>query len=150
MSDIAALLDPGSIKLDGVAASKAEAIDLVGSLLVASGAVEPAYVDAMHAREETMSTYLGEGVAIPHGTNEAKDAVTRDALAYAKFPAGVEWDGEQAFVAVGIAAKGGGHVAILAQLAGILIEPEQAEALREASTPQQVLALLSPTTEGEE
>lgn len=144
VSDVSGLLDAGSIVLDGVAGSKDEAIELVGSLLVASGAVEPAYVAAMHEREEAVSTFLGEGVAIPHGTLEAKDAVVRDALAYVRFPAGVDWDGHRAFVAVGIAARGTGHIAILAELAGILIDPDRARALREADTPDAVLALLAP------
>ena len=62
-----------SIVLNGTATTRDEAITEAGQLLVAAGAVEPAYVDAMHEREKSVSTYMGNGLAIPHGTNEAKD-----------------------------------------------------------------------------
>ena len=61
-----------AIVLDGTATNSAEAINEAGQLLVAAGAVDPAYVDAMHEREQSVSTYMGNGLAIPHGTNEAK------------------------------------------------------------------------------
>ncbi len=71
-----------------------------------SGAVEPAYVDAMLERERSISTYVGEGVAIPHGTLAGKEAVVRDALCFLRFPEPVDWDGDEVTVCVGIAAAG--------------------------------------------
>ncbi len=77
---LAELLDLEAIDLDAHADSKEEAVRACGEALVRVGAVEPAYVDAMLERERTISTYVGEGVAIPHGTLAGKEAVVRDAL----------------------------------------------------------------------
>jgi PTS system mannitol-specific IIA component len=148
MSDaVAELLDPASIRLDSHAADKEEAIRLCGQALVDAGAVLPDYVATMLDREKSVSTYIGEGVAIPHGTLAARDVVRRDALAFLRFPDGVDWGGEQVSVCIPIAAAGNGHVAILAQLAEILMDPDRAEALRAASTPEEVSQLLQPTGE---
>ncbi len=145
----AALLGPGAIRLAERAADKSEAIRLCGQALVDSGAVEPAYVPAMLEREASISTYIGEGVAIPHATLAGKDAVLRDALCFLRFPDGVDWDGAQVTVCIGIAARGDGHVEILAELAQILLDPERAHALREAEHPDTVLRMLTPTDENQ-
>ncbi|WP_308209930.1 PTS sugar transporter subunit IIA [Actinomadura madurae] len=113
------------------------------------GAVEPAYIDAMLERERSISTYLGEGVAIPHGTSVGRDLIHRDALAFVRFPDGADWDGNPVTVCIAIAARGDGHMAILAELAQVLMDPDRARALREASDPGRVLALLEPETEEE-
>ena len=142
--DVAALLAPGAIRLAEHAADKTEAVRACGAALVEAGAVRPEYVPAMLEREASISTYIGEGVAIPHATLAGKDAVLRDALCFLRFPDGVDWDGETAYVALGIAARGDGHVAILAELADILLDPERAAALRGATDPEVVRAMLSP------
>ncbi|MBO1752282.1 PTS sugar transporter subunit IIA [Actinotalea sp. BY-33] len=149
MSDVdpAALLAPGAIRLAEQAADKTEAIRLCGQALVDCGAVEASYVPAMLEREESVSTYIGEGVAIPHATLAGKEAVLRDALCFVRFPAGVDWDGAQVTVCIGIAAQGDGHVEILAELAQILLDPERAEALRAAESVETVLAMLTPAPE---
>src|SRR5258706_7644566 len=139
---MAELLARDAIRLDERAGSRDEAIRRCGALLVEVGAVAPAYVDAMLAREQSISTYIGEGVAIPHGTLNSKESVRSDALAVLRFPDGVDWDGFDVRVCVAIAAAGDGHVDILAQLAEILMEPDQAAALRNATDPDEVLGLL--------
>ena len=139
------LLTEDTIVLNAAAVSREEAIDLVGALLVASGAVEQAYVAAMHEREADVSTYLGEGIAIPHGSGEARHLVRRDALAFVSFPDGVTWDGENAQVAIGIAVTDGRHVQVLADLAAVILDPARAATLREAQTPEIVIAELAPT-----
>ncbi|MGN9779476.1 PTS sugar transporter subunit IIA [Micromonospora sp. H33] len=144
---LAALLDRRAIRLGETAADREDAIRRSGAVLVETGAVNPAYVDTMLARERSVSTYVGEGVAIPHGTLAGKDAVRRDALAVLRFPAGVDWGGEQVVLCVAIAARGDGHVALLAQLAEILLDPERARALREATDADDVLRLLKPVDE---
>ena len=101
----------------------------------------------MLERENSVSTFVGEGVAIPHGTLAGKDAVKSDALVLLRFPDGVDWDGNAVSVAIGIAAKGNGHIALLSQLATILLEPEKAEALRNATTTEQVYELLASEDE---
>ena len=131
--------------LDAEASTADEAIRLTGGVLVDAGAVDPSYVDAMLQREESVSTYMGEGVAIPHGTLAGKESVKRDALVVLRFPEGVDWEGNAVSVCVGIAAAGGGHIALLSQLAEILLDPEKAEQLRSATTSDQVYTLLTPS-----
>lgn len=146
--DASALLAPGSIRLHERAATKEDAVRMCGKALVDSGAVDPAYIESMLEREASISTFLGEGVAIPHGTLAGKDAVLRDALCVLRFPDGVDWGTGTATLCIGIAAQGDGHLEILAQLAQILLDPERADALRKAEDPETVLTLLTPT-EGE-
>jgi PTS system mannitol-specific IIA component len=141
---VAALLDRNAIRLSQQAGTRDDAIRLCGETLLRIGAVAPTYVEAMLARERSISTYVGEGVAIPHGTLVGKGAVHRDALAVLGFPDGVDWGGNHVVVCVAIAARGDGHVEILSELAQILLEPDRARALREATDPDEVLALLSP------
>lgn len=88
-------------------------------------------------------------MAIPHGTSVGRDLIHRDALAFVRFPDGADWDGNPVTVCIAIAARGDGHMAILAELAQVLMDPDRARALREASDPGRVLALLEPETEEE-
>jgi PTS system mannitol-specific IIA component len=141
---VVGLLDRRAIRLSEQASSRDDAIRLCGETLVQIGAVDPTYVEAMLAREQSISTYVGEGVAIPHGTLGGKDAVHRDALAVLRFPDGVDWDGNPVAVCVAIAARGDGHTEILSELAMVLLDPDRARALREATSPDDVLELLSP------
>src|SRR5215472_1484777 len=141
---LTSLLSESAIRLAEHAADRQEAIVRCGQILVDVGAVEPAYVEAMLEREQSISTYVGEGVAIPHATLAGKAAVKRDALAVLRFPAGVDWGGETVIVCVAIAAVGDGHVEILSELAQILLDPEQAQNLRDASRVEDVLQLLAP------
>jgi PTS system mannitol-specific IIA component len=137
------LLAEGAIRLDAAASSRPEAIRLVGRLLVECGAVTEQYIDGMLSRDESVSTWVGEGIAFPHGTLAAKDAVLRDAIAVARFPEGVEWGGERVQVAVGIAARGRGHIRLLSRLATVLVEPAAAARLRGAIDEHEVRALLA-------
>lgn len=142
---IAALLSPALIRLDQAAADWEAAVRLVGGVLVADGAIEAGYVDAMLERERSVApTFVGEGVAIPHGTLASRDLIRRDALCAVQFPAGVDWQGDRVVLCIGIAARGDLHVPVLAQLAELLMEPERAEALRQADTAERLLALLTP------
>jgi PTS system mannitol-specific IIA component len=143
------LLAPASIRLDAAAADRDDAIRQAGAALIEAGAVDPSYVDAMLERENSVSTYVGEGVAIPHGTLAGKDAVKDDAIVVLRFPDGVDWDGNPVSVAVGIAARGNGHIALLSQLATVLLDPDKAAALREATTPDRVYELLATDEDDE-
>lgn len=136
------LLAEASIDLDASAASRDEAIRLAGAGLLAVGAIDEAYVDAMIDRENSVSTFIGEGVAIPHGTLAATGSVRKDALSMVRFPGGVDWDGNEVRIAFGIAAKGNGHIALLSQLAIVLMNPDKAGALRAAESVDDVYALL--------
>ncbi|HLS40581.1 MAG TPA: PTS sugar transporter subunit IIA [Ornithinicoccus sp.] len=148
MSDLAALLDPRAVDLSATAPGRDEAIRLAGDLLVQVGAVEPGYVDTMLERERSVPTYLGEGVAIPHGTLAGKDLVHRDALSFLRFPDGVDWGGQKVEVAIGIAAAGEGHVDLLARIAQLLLDPGQAAALRAVTSYEELSRLLGTEEEG--
>jgi PTS system mannitol-specific IIA component len=141
------LLTVSSVLLGQQADDFESAIRQVGAVLVAVGAVEPSYVDSMLERERSISTFIGEGVAIPHGTLAGKDSVLRDALAVVQFPQGVDWHGDQAELCIGIAAVGDGHIGILSQLAELLMDEDRAVALRTATTAEEVVALLTPDEE---
>ena len=147
---LTSLLAGSSIRLDSVAGDRDEAIRATGQALLEAGAIDEAYVDAMFERERSVSTYVGEGVAIPHGTLAGKDSVKQDALVVLRFPTPVDWDGNEVSVTVGIAAKGNGHIAILSQLASILLDPEAAAALRGATTADEVYALLASSDDDDE
>ena len=145
MTDVApTLLEERGIRLAQTARDRDDAIRQCGQTLVDIAAVDPAYVEAMLERERSISTYVGEGVAIPHATLSGKAAVRRDALAVLRFPDGVDWDGVPVHVCVAIAAVGDGHVEILGALAQILLDPGQAEQLRQATRAEQVISLLAP------
>jgi mannitol PTS system EIIA component len=141
---MADLLTVDAIRLAQRASDRDDAIRQCGQTLVEVGAVAPAYVAAMLERERSISTYVGEGVAIPHATLAGKADVLRDALAVVRFPDGVDWDGEQVQVCVAIAAIGDGHVELLSELAQVLLDPDRARRLREATRPEDVLQLLAP------
>ncbi|MFI6509165.1 PTS sugar transporter subunit IIA [Streptosporangium sp. NPDC050855] len=142
-------LDPRAVHLTASATGREDAIRQCGRALLAVGAVDGSYIDTMLERERSISTYVGEGVAIPHGTAAAKDAVRHDAVSVLRFPGGVDWDGERVTVCVGIAARGDGHVRLLAELARILMDPDRARALREATEVAEVVRLLQPSEEDE-
>ena len=114
------VLSPSAVKVGASAADPTAAIDIVGSILVAEGCVTPEYVTQMRQREAIMSTYLGNGIALPHGTDEARSAVLRTGLAVAQFPDGVPWGDERAFLVIGLAATSEEHIEVLSRLATIL------------------------------
>lgn len=139
------ILSAASVRLGCGTMSKEEAIRYCGQLLVDAGAASPAYIDGMLAREQQISTFLGEGVAIPHGTNEARAHILRAALGFVQFPAGIDWDGKTAYVLIPIASATDEHVSILASLAEVLMDSDSAERLRTTDSVDEVLALLTPT-----
>jgi len=144
-----AVLALDSIVLEGRATTRDAAIEEAGQLLVAEGAVPDAYVLAMHDRERSVSTYMGNGLAIPHGTDEAKRLVLRTAISYVRYPSTVTWDGERrAEFVVAVAGTGDDHLRVLSRLAKIFVDPEQVEQLRLAQTPEQVHALLDGVRPG--
>jgi PTS system mannitol-specific IIA component len=133
-----------------MAADREDAVRQAGAALVRAGAVDPSYVDTMLERERSVSTFVGEGVAIPHGTLAGKDVVHHDAVSFVRFPGGVEWNGEHVVLCIGIAARGDGHVRLLSELAQILLDPERARTLRETEDVDEVVRLLQPAGEDEE
>ncbi|AGI33956.1 TPA: PTS mannitol transporter subunit IICBA [Mannheimia haemolytica] len=126
--------------------SKEEAIRFAGEQLVKAGFVQPSYVDAMFAREQMVSTYLGEGLAVPHGTSDAKDSVLKTGIVVCQYPNGVRFTDEEDGVAklvVGIAAKGNDHIQILSAITNALDDEQAMKTLTSTNDVEKVLALLS-------
>jgi mannitol/fructose-specific phosphotransferase system IIA component len=144
------LLDAAGVKLGLSAKGMEDAIDQVGRTLVEIGAVEEAYVAAMHEREKSVSTFIGENVAIPHGTDEGRKHVLRTSLVVLQFPDGVDWEGNDVRMCVGIAANGSEQVGILSSLAQVLMEPELAAELRAAADAETVIRILQSKNEESE
>jgi len=143
MSSLADLLAESSIVLDATATDIDDAIAQAGAALVAAGAVDADYPALMLERERTVSTYVGEGVAVPHGTLASKDAVARNALVLLRFADPIDWNGNDVYVVIGLAARGRGHIGLLSRLAGLLLEPERAKALREATSTAEIYQVFS-------
>jgi PTS system mannitol-specific IIC component len=136
-----------SVVLDGRARTRDEAINEAGQLLVAAGAVTEAYVDAMHEREKSVSTHMGNGLAIPHGTNEAKDSIRRTAISFVRYSVPVDWNGKETRFVVGIAGVGDEHLALLGRIAQVFVDPAQVADLEHASTADEVIGILSAVEE---
>lgn len=138
------ILSIDRIQLNSSAATKIEAIQQAGDLLVKSGCVEADYIAGMFAREDTMSTYLGNGVAIPHGMHESVQYIKKSAISVVQIPAGVDWeDGEKAHLVIGIAALGDDHMVILSNLAEAIEEFEAVQALANAEDAQFIIDQLT-------
>lgn len=135
------LLTREAIVLDA-SGSRDEAIQRAGELLVAEGAVEASYVEAMHAREQSVSTYMGNLLAIPHGTNEAKSAIKRTAISFVRYPDGVDWKGKEVRFVIGIAGAGNDHLKLLGKIAEVFLDQEQVARLESATSPDEVLEVL--------
>jgi PTS system mannitol-specific IIC component len=131
-----------SIVLAGTATTRDGAISEAGRLLVACGAVEPSYVHAMHEREGSVSTYMGNGLAIPHGTNEAKDAIRRTGISFVRYAQPIDWNGKPAEFVVGIAGAGKDHMALLTKIAGVFLNNDEVTRLRNATSADEVRAVL--------
>jgi mannitol/fructose-specific phosphotransferase system IIA component len=138
------LLTKEAVRVGLDAASRSEAIQQSGELLVQIGAVDPAYVDAMHEREAALSSFVGEEFALPHGTDASRKYIKRPAVAFLQFPQGIDWDGEQVRACIAIAARSDEHTEVMARLAQILLDADKAELLRATAEPQDVVDLLEP------
>ncbi|MBX9245188.1 PTS sugar transporter subunit IIA [Actinotalea ferrariae] len=141
------VLAPGDVVLAESADSKEEAIRDAGRLLVAAGAVEESYVDAMLERERTISTYMGNHLAIPHGTDDAKRAIRRSALCLVRYDEPVDWDGNPVRVVVGIAGVGDEHLEILSRIALVFADTDQVQRVLDASSSAELYAILQAVNE---
>jgi mannitol/fructose-specific phosphotransferase system IIA component len=139
------ILSKERIQLNAVATDRTDAIRKVGDLLVKSGCVLPEYVEGMLKRETSMSTYLGSGVAIPHGIYENKDHVLQTGISVLQLPQGVEWDegGESVYLVIGIAASSDEHVGVLASLAEAVEDETVLNEMIHATDPEIILKYLS-------
>lgn len=131
-----AVLRPENIRIGLPAEPKEKAIRRAGELLVTGGYAEPEYVDAMLRREELATTCLGMGLAIPHGTSDAKERVLHSGIVVLQYPDGVDFGGEKAHLIVGIAGVGDEHLEILARLSASFEDEELLQRLMTATAPQ--------------
>lgn len=136
------VLSRDSIILNGTARTRDEAITEAGQRLVAAGSVEPTYVDAMHEREKSVSTAMGNSLAIPHGTNEAKGLIQRTGISFVRYAEPIDWNGKPTEFVIGIAGAGDDHLALLSRIAETFTDQAAVARLRAASTVDEVLAVL--------
>ena len=131
------------IKLGQKPVTKEEAIQAAGELLVKLGYVDESYVDAMQEREKLVSTYMGMGVAIPHGTTQAKGTVKKTGIVFLQYPEGVDFGSEKAQLVFGIAGIGDEHLDLLSKLCNLLEDPALLETLKTTDDVEWVLEQLS-------
>ncbi len=136
------ILTSENVVAAGSATTKDGAIREAGELLVSAGAVSPAYVDAMLERESSVSTYMGNFLAIPHGTNEAKDSISRSALSLVRYATPIDWDGDEVRFAVGIAGLNNEHLDILSKIAVVFSDEDEVQKLIDAADANELFALL--------
>ena len=137
-------LSAKNIRLNGSAANKEEAIKQVAAGLVANNHVAEGYADGMFAREQQTSTFLGNGIAIPHGTLDTRHLVQETGVQIIQFPQGVQWgDGNTAYVVIGIAAKSDEHLTLLRQLTTVLSDEDAAAELAKTQDIQAFADILS-------
>lgn len=133
------------------AGNKEEAIRQIAAALAQAGNVAGGYVDGMLAREQQTSTFLGNGIAIPHGTTDTRDQVLKTGVQVFQFPQGVTWgEGQVAYVAIGIAASSDEHLGLLRQLTHVLSDDSVAEQLKSATTAEELRALLMGEKQSEQ
>ncbi|MET3141448.1 UNVERIFIED_ORG: PTS system mannitol-specific IIC component [Arthrobacter sp. UYEF10] len=135
------ILMADSVILNGTATTRDAAIDEAGRLLLARGAVDEGYLAAMHEREKSVSTYMGSFLAIPHGTNAAKDHILKSAVSVIRYPDGIDWNGKQVKFVVGVAGINNEHLHILSSIAKVFTNNAQVAQLEAATSVEEVLEL---------
>lgn len=138
-----AVIDKNGIRLNQKPVSKEEAIRAAGELLVKQGCVDESYVDAMIEREKLVTTYMGMGLAIPHGTSEAKESVKKTGIALVQYPEGVDFGDEKAQLVFGIAGIGDEHLDLLQKICEAL---EDENVLEKMKTTDDVTWILEQLT----
>jgi len=135
------VLAADGVVLQGTATERDAAIDEVGQLLMQRGSVDADYVLAMHERETSVSTYMGNFLAIPHGTNDAKEHINHSAVAVVRYPEGIDWGGKDVKFVVGVAGLNNEHLKILASIAKIFTNKDQVAQLEQATSVEEILDL---------
>jgi PTS system mannitol-specific IIA component len=131
------------IRINGRATSRDEAIAEAADMLIAAGAVTPAYLDSMFDRESSVSTYMGNYLAIPHGTLEGADLVINSALAIIRYDKPIDWDGNDVRFVIGIAGKDGTHMDSLGMVAQIFSDMGIVQRLLEADSVNQFTGIFA-------
>ncbi|KQQ28098.1 MULTISPECIES: PTS sugar transporter subunit IIA [unclassified Frondihabitans] len=141
------VLQKSQIKAEGTATTKLEAMREASEILLEAGSVTADYLPAMIEREKSVSTYMGNFLAIPHGTNEAKDAILKSALSFVRYTTPIDWDGNPVHFVVGIAGIENEHLDILSKIAIIFSDDDQVQALRDAAGVDEIFTQLEEVNE---
>lgn len=138
------MLSEATVRVGASYASKDEAIRACGEILRAAGHIQSEYIDKMVERDNLSTTYVGSGVAVPHGTKAGLAFVKSTGLAVIQVPAGVDFGkGNIAYLLVGIAAKGDEHIDLLTEIAGICADDDRLEGLLKAKSAREIIDLIS-------
>ena len=135
------LLREGNILLNQHFNSKDEAIKKVGELLVSGNYVKEAYIEKMLERENISTTYIGNNIAIPHGTSDSQNEILESGISIVQIPEGVSFGDDVAKVVIGIAGKGNTHLGLLSNIAVICSDMENVDKIVNAKTKQEILKL---------
>nr|WP_300307571.1 PTS mannitol transporter subunit IICBA [uncultured Anaerostipes sp.] len=136
------LFSEDNIVLNASFKDKTEAIEACADIFINGGYTDPQYKADMIARDKDVSVYLGNGVALPHGLASSKKTIRNSGICFIQVPDGVDFDGNTAYLLIGVAGKGEEHVEVLGKIAEIMLDTHAIEALKKASTKQQVLEIL--------
>ncbi|SFB00736.1 PTS system D-mannitol-specific IIA component, Fru family (TC 4.A.2.1.2) [Lentibacillus halodurans] len=135
------VLTKANIHLNQSLNSKEEAIRYTGGILAQNGYVQDVYIDKMLEREDVTSTFMGNYVAIPHGTEDAKTSVLETGISVVTVPEGVDFDGNTVKVLIGIAGKGDEHLDVLSKIAIVCAEEENIQKIVNASSEDEIINL---------
>ncbi|MGM9928749.1 MAG: PTS sugar transporter subunit IIA [Bacillus sp. (in: firmicutes)] len=136
------ILKKENILLNQPFMTKEEAIQKAGELLLQSGCVDESYIDGMFERDKVCDTYIGNGVAIPHGVNEAKKAIKKSGIVILQFKDGIDYNGNKTYFVIGIAGKGDAHIDILSKIAIAISDEERVHKAASSNDKDEVLELL--------
>lgn len=135
------ILTKEKVRLNVKPGNKTEAIRMAGQLLVEAGHVPAEYVDKMLERENTSSTYLGGGLAMPHGTNDSKSLIRSTGMSVLTVPDGVDFDGETANLVIGLAAVGDEHLEILSSVAVLVSDEDDMQRILQAKSEAELITI---------
>ena len=142
------ILSTDHVRLNVPTGSKSQMIAETGKVLIENGHVKESYIQKMLEREELTSTYMGNYVAIPHGTEDAKSSILSSGISVLQVPEGVDFgNGNIAKVLIGIAGKNGEHLDILSQIAIVLSDEENVETIINATSKEEILSLFEETVQ---
>ena len=136
------ILREDNIILQAAYADRWSAIQACGEILVKQGYVKAAYIEDMMERERLVSVYVGNHVAIPHGIANSEQHILESGLSVLQIPEGVDFDGEKAYIMIGIAGRDGVHMQLLSQIALVCMEQEQVERLRMSKDKNEIMRIL--------
>ena len=139
------ILKKSAIAVSQELSSKEEATRLAGELLIKSGNIREEYIDSMLEKleKEGFATYIGNGLAIPHGMEEGKKYINETGISIIQSHEGVEWNGEIAYIIVGIAAKDDEHIDVLSKLAELIEDPEDAKKIWQLDSEDKIYELFN-------